>query len=298
VARDPGCEELTMFSSPFEYHRPKTIDEAIKLLHEVKGARILAGGHSLLPAMKLRLSSPAALVDIGRIAELSGIKAAKDGLHIGALTTHAAVAASDLVQKSCPVLAETAAHIGDLQVRNRGTIGGSVAHADPGADYPTVLLLLGAKFAAADGKSHREIPADTFFTDLFTTSLKSGELLTAVTVPALDSAAAAVYLKHRHPASSFAVVGLAALVEVKNGKCTDVRIAVGGVSATPVRATAAERALTGQAPSAANIERAAAAVDEALPRPIGDSYASGEFRVHLATIMAKRALTQAAGKAR
>lgn len=287
-----------MFPSPFEYHRPKTIDEAIKLLREVKDARVLAGGHSLLPAMRLRLASPAALVDIGRIAELSGIKSGKDGLQIGALTTHAAIAASDIVRKSCPVLAETAAQIGDLQVRNRGTIGGSVAHADPGADYPTVLLLLGAKFTAADGKSHREIPADEFFTDLFTTSLKAGELLTAVTVPALDSGTAAVYLKHRHPASSFAVVGLAALVGVKNGKCTDVRIAVGGVTATPVRATAAERALTGQTPSEANIERAAAAVAECLAQPIGDSYASGEFRVHLATVMAKRALTQVAGKAR
>ena len=287
-----------MFAAPFEYHRPKSIDEAIKLLREVKGARLLAGGHSLLPAMKLRLASPAALVDIGRIAELSGIKSTKDGLQIGALTTHTAIADSDVVRKICPVLAETAGHIGDQQVRNRGTIGGSVAHADPGADYPTVLLLLGARFTAVDGKGQREIPAEEFFVDLFTTSLKPGELLTAVTIPATSPGVAAVYLKHRHPASSFAVAGVAALVAVKAGKCADVRIAIGGVTARAVRAAAAEKALAGQAPNEANIARAAAAVADALSEPLSDTYASGEFRVHLATVLTKRALTEAAGKAR
>lgn len=284
-----------MFAAPFDYHRPRTINEAIKLLREVKGARVLAGGHSLIPAMKLRLASPSALIDIGRIAELSGIKSAKDGLQIGALTTHAAIAESDVVRKTCPVLADTAGNIGDLQVRNRGTIGGSVAHADPGADYPTVMLLLGAKFTVSGGKQ-REIAADDFFVDLFTTSLKPAELLTSVTIPATDGAA--VYLKHRHPASSFAVVGVAALVRMKDGKCADVRISIGGVTAVPVRAKAAERALTGQAANEANIGRAAAAVGEALKNPLSDLYASGEFRVHLAEVMTKRALTQVAGKAR
>ena len=212
-----------MFAAPFDYHRPKTINEAIKLLREVKGARVLAGGHSLVPAMTLRLASPSALIDIGRIPELSGIRSIKDGLHIGALTTHAAVAASDVVKRSCPVLAETAGNIGDQQVRNRGTIGGSVAHADPGADYPTVLLMLDAKFSVADGTS-REIAAEDFFVDLFTTSIKSGELLTGVTVPAMEGAA--VYLKHRHPASSFAVVGVAARSVVRDGKFAEVRLAI------------------------------------------------------------------------
>src|SRR5712691_5309690 len=275
-----------MFPAEFEYYRPKSTAEALKLLQKVKGARVLAGGHSLLPAMKLRLASPAALIDISRIAELSGIKSTKDGLQIGALTTHAAIAASDVIRKSCPVLAETAGKIGDLQVRNRGTIGGSIAHADPAADYPTIMLLLGAKFIAADGKGQREIPADSFFVDLFTTSLKQGELLTSITIPSTE--AAAVYLKHRHPASAFAVVGVAALVGMKDGKCADVRIAVGGATANPVRAKAAERALTGQAPNEANIARAAAAVGEALSKPLSDPYASGEFRVHLATVMTKR----------
>jgi len=280
-----------MFAASFEYYRPKTVDEAIKLLRDVKGSRVLAGGHSLLPAMKLRLATPAALIDIGRIKELSSIRETKDGLRIGALATHASVAASEVVKKKCPVLADAASRLGDLQVRNRGTIGGSAAHADPGADYPTILLMLGAKFHAQDGKE-REIPAEKFFVDLFTTALKPGELLTAVTIPATEGTA--VYLKHRHPASSFAVVGVAAMTTVKGGNFADVRIAIGGVTANPVRATAAERALAGQATSDAAIGKASDLVEEALRNPIGDSYASGDFRVHLATVMTKRALTEVA----
>ena len=263
-----------MFAASFDYHRPKTIQEAVKLLRDVKGSRILAGGHSLIPAMKLRMASPAALIDISRIAELRGIKSAKDGLIIGAMTTHAEIAASDLVRKTCPVLAQTAGNIGDQQVRNRGTIGGSLAHADPAADYPTIMLLLDAKM--------NEIPAQDFFVDLFTTSLKAGEILTSVHVPAASNA---VYLKHRHPASAFAVVGVAAMVQAK-----EVRIAIGGATAIPVRARAAEKVLTGQPLNAANIEKAAAAI--VLNDPLTDNYASGEFRVHLAKVMTKRALTQ------
>jgi carbon-monoxide dehydrogenase medium subunit len=286
-----------MFASTFDYHRPKTVAEAVKLLRDIKGSRLLAGGHSLLPAMKLRLASPAALIDISRIAELNGIKTTKEGLKIGGMTTHAAIAASDVVRKRCPVLAETAGIIGDLQVRNRGTIGGSVSHADPGADYPTIMLLLNATFTAANGKE-RQIAADEFFVDLFTTSLQPGEILTSLTIPAGSAGAPAVYLKHRHPASAFAVVGIGALVEVKNGKCADVRIAIGGATAAAVRAKAAEKVLTGQAPTAENIARAAEAVSEALENPLSDSYASGEFRVHLATVMTRRALTDVTGKAR
>lgn len=286
-----------MFAAPFDYHRPKSVAEAVKLLREVKGARVLAGGHSLLPAMKLRLAAPAALIDISRIAELSGIQATKDGLTIGAMTTHAAIAASDAVRKHCPVLAEAAGIIGDLQVRNRGTIGGSVAHADPGADYPTLMLLLGATFTAVDGKERR-IAADEFFLGLFTTALQPGEILTSVTIPAMPSGASATYLKHRHPASAFAVVGVGALVAVAGGACEDVRIAIGGATASPVRAAVAEKLLAGQKPTAENIARAADAVGEALQDPISDPYASGEYRVHLAGVMTKRALTEVAGKAR
>jgi len=159
------------------------------------------------------------------------------------------------------------------------------------------MLLLEAVFTAKNGKE-RSIAAEKFFVDLFTTSLKQGEMLTSVTIPALSSAASAVYLKHRHPASAFAVVGVGALVEVKKGKCVDVRIAIGGATAIAVRAKAAEKLLTGQAPTAENIARAAEAVNKALDDPLSDSYASGEFRVHLATVMTKRALTAVVGKAR
>ena len=282
-----------MFPASFEYHRPKSVDEAVRLLHDVKGARVLAGGHSLLPAMKLRLASPTALIDISRIPELNGIRVTGGGLQIGALTTHATIASSADVRRLCPVLAEAAGNIGDTQVRNRGTVGGSIAHADPGADYPTIMLLLGARFSVADGRP-REIGAEHFFVDLFTTSLAPGELLTSITVPPVPAGAKAVYLKHRHPASSFAVVGVATLVNVKDGRCSDVRIAIGGAAATPVRSSTAERLLNGQEPSEQNIARAADAVRDAIRHPLGDTYASAEFRVHLATVMTKRALAQVA----
>lgn len=287
-----------MYSASFEYYRPKTVAEAAELLKSKKDAKVLAGGHSLLPAMKLRVSAPAALVDIGRIRELSGIKSGPGGLVIGALTTHAEVAGSDAVKKSCAVLAEAAAQIGDLQVRNRGTIGGSLAHADPAADLPTIMLLLGAKMTANSGSGSREIPADAFFVDLFTTALEEGELLTSITVPTYGAGTGAAYLKHRHPASSYAVVGLAALVELKDGKCARVGLTVGGTTVVPVRAKAAEQALTGKAPDAAAIAQAAEKVGDAIKDPLADLYASGEFRVHLAQVMAKRALALAAERAR
>ncbi len=172
-----------MYSSSFDYFRPKTLAEAAQLLKKHKGARLLAGGHSLLPAMKFKLATPKALVDLAGIKGLSGIKAKGKALEIGATTTHAEIAGSALVRKSCPVLAEAAAQIGDLQVRNRGTIGGSIAHADPAADFPTVLVALGATVLARGPKGARKIPAEKFFVDLFTTALKPGEIVTAIAVP-------------------------------------------------------------------------------------------------------------------
>jgi carbon-monoxide dehydrogenase medium subunit len=287
-----------MYPATFEYHRPTSVAEALDLLRTRKDARVLAGGHSLLPAMKLRLAGPPALVDIGRIKELSGIQAASGGVTIGALTTHAEVAGSDLVKTSCPVVVETASRIGDLQVRNRGTLGGSLAHADPAADLPPVMLLLGAKMTAAGPAGRREIAAQDFFVEGFTTALKDGELLVSVHVPGYGKGTGAAYLKHRHPASSYAVVGVATLVELKDGKCARVGITVGGVMARPVRATAAEAALAGKTPDAAAIAAAAEKVGDAIQRPLSDLYASGEFRTHLARVLAKRALTLAAERAR
>ncbi len=289
-----------MYSANFDYYRPKTVAEAVKLLSQTKDAKVLAGGHSLLPQMKLRVAAPSALVDIGRIKGLSGIKATKTALKIGAMTTHAAVAESDVVKKLCPILAEAAALIGDVQVRNRGTIGGSLAHADPSADYPTVIVALGATLTVTGPKGSRDIAADKFFKDLFTTALRPAELITSVSVPAYGGmqGMGGAYLTHEHPASSYAVVGVAALVGLKNGTCARVSLVVGGATVNPVRAAAAEKALTGQAPSEASIAAAADKVAEAIADPLSDTYASGEYRKHLATVLARRALTIAAERAR
>ena len=287
-----------MYSESFDYYRPKTLAEAVELLRKNKDAKVLAGGHSLLPAMKLRTSSASALVDIGRLKGLAAIKASKKEVKIGALTTHAMIAASDAIKKACPILAEAAAQIGDLQVRNRGTIGGALAHADPAADFPTVIVALGGTLTATGPKGEREIEADKFFKDLFTTALKPGELLTSISVPAYGNfpGMGSAYLKHRHPASSYAVVGVAAMVGLEDGKVTRVSLVVGGTTANPVRAKAAEDALTGQAPTADNIASAAEKVGD-ITATMSDMYASADYRTHLAKVMAKRALMMAAQRA-
>jgi len=288
----------TMRPAEFEYHRPSSIDEALGLLASVEDAKPLAGGHSLLPLMKLRLATPAALVDLAGIAGLGDISGNGD-LTIGALATHADVAGSQVAIGIAPVIPETAGLIGDRLVRNRGTIGGSVAHADPAADYPTVLKALGATIVATGKSGEREIPADDFFVDVFTTSLAPGELVTAVRVPASGTGRGAAYLKHRHPASSYAVVGVAATVAAEGGICTDARLVVGGATGTPVTVGGVADVLVGQSLSEDDDARAAAAekVAEALTEPMGDLYASAEYRVHLAGVLAKRALRQAAERA-
>jgi carbon-monoxide dehydrogenase medium subunit len=287
-----------MYPAEFEYFRVKTLAEAAQLLRKHKGAHLLAGGHSLLPAMKLRVSEPKSLIDIGGLRGLSGIQAKGKTLVVGALTTHAAVASSPVVAKSCPLLAETASQIGDIQVRNRGTIGGSLAHADPAADYPTAILALNATIVVRGARGERKIPAERFFLDLFTTALKPGEILTSVVVPAYAKGTGGAYVKHRHPASGYAVVGVAALVELSDGVCKRVSLVVGGAGATPVRASEAEATLAGRKPDAESIEAAGAKAASAVADPLSDTYASGEYRLHLATVLAKRALTQAVARAK
>jgi aerobic carbon-monoxide dehydrogenase medium subunit len=268
----------TQRPAEFTYHRPTSLDEAIGLLAKDGDTRPLAGGHSLLPMMKLRLAEPQAIVDIGRIPGLDGIDVEADELLIGALATHASVAASELVQEQCRVLATTAEGIGDRQVRNRGTIGGSLAHADPGADYPTVITALGATIVVQGPSGEREIAADDFFTGVFTTALEQGELVTGVRVPVVDRAA---YVKHRHPASGYAVAGVACVL-----RSDEARLVVGGVTGTPV--------LIGVAPvDEEKLAEAAEKLPAALSGAIGDTYASGEYRVHLAQVLAKRAIKAA-----
>ena len=284
----------TQRPAEFDYHRPTSLDEAIGLLAEHEDARALAGGHSLLPLMKLRFAEPRTIVDLGRIPGLDGIEQDGDVLSIGALATHASVAASELVRSQCRVLATTAEGIGDRQVRNRGTIGGSLAHADPGADYPTVTKALAATIVATGSGGAREIAADDFFTGVFSTSLQQGELVTSVRVPVVGAGTGAAYEKHPNPASGYAVVGVAAVVKVEDGKCASARLVVGGVTGTPEHATAAEEVMIGIAPvDEAAIAAALDKVPEALGGAVGDTYASAEYRVHLAKVMAKRAITAA-----
>jgi carbon-monoxide dehydrogenase medium subunit len=287
-----------MYSAEFEYYRAKNVADAVKTLQKNKDAKLLAGGHSLLPAMKLRTTAPGMLIDIGRIKSLAGIKASKKTVTLGALTTHAAVAESEAVMKACPILAEAAQHIGDTQVRHRGTLGGSLAHADPAADYPTVMLALGATFTATGAKGERDISADKFFKGLFATALKRDEILTSVSVVAYNNMPhmGGCYLKHRHPASSYAVVGVAAMVGLVDGKVARAVVVVGGVTENPMHAKAVEDALMGLEPTAENIAAAADKMD--IMPTMSDHYASADYRAHLAKVMTKRALMMAAQRAK
>jgi len=286
-----------MYSSDVDYYRATSVADAVKMLQKNKGAKLLAGGHSLIPAMKLRVAQPTLLVDIGRIKNLSGIKVGKKNVKIGALTTHATVASSEELKAACPILSEAAALIADQQVRNRGTMGGSIANADPASDYPTLMMALDATFTVTGRKGEREIKADKFFKDLFTTALKRDEVLTSITVPAYGDmpGMGGAYLKHRHPASSYAVVGVAALVGLKDGKVARAVVVVGGATANPVQAKGVEAALMGMEPTEANIADAAEEMD--IDATLGDAYASAEYRAHLAKVMAKRALLLAAERA-
>src|SRR4051794_31958192 len=288
-----------MRPAEFAYHRPTSLEEAFRLLESGDGEiRPLARGHSLPPAMKLRLGAPDALVDLSRIPGLDGIESEGDGLRIGALATHARVASSDVVARTCPVLSETAEGIGDRQVRARGTIGGSLAHADPGADYPTVAKALGASIRAQGPNGQRDIDADRFFTGLFATALDEGELITSVFVPGTGAGQGAAYEKHRHPASRYAVVGAAAVVSVDGGTCRSARVVVGGAVGSPVLVTAAGDALEGSSVSADAIAAAAGMVPGALTdHLLGDVYASADFRAHLAEVLSRRALTSAFARA-
>ena len=286
-----------MYSSNVDYYRAASVADAVQMLKKNKGAKLLAGGHSLIPSMKLRVTQPTLLVDIGRIKSLSGIKAGKKEVKVGALTTHATVAASADLKTACPILAEAAALIADQQVRNRGTIGGSLANADPAADYPTLMVALRATITVTGSKGTRDIAADKFFKDIFTTALKSDEVITSISVPAYGNmpGMGGAYLKHRHPASSYAVVGVAAMIGLIGGAVARAVVVVGGITANPMHAKAVEDALMGMEPTEANIAAAADMMD--IEATMGDSYASSEYRAHLAKVMAKRGLMLAAQRA-
>jgi carbon-monoxide dehydrogenase medium subunit len=280
----------------FTYRRASTVDEAVSLLAELDDARPLAGGHSLLPAMKLRLSTPGALVDIGRIPGLAGIERDGDGIRIGALATHAAVASSELVRSECPVLAETASLIGDRQVRNRGTIGGSIAHADPASDMPALLLALDAEIVARSKKGERTIPLREFFQGPFATALAPDEILVEIRFLAGHPEYGSAYRNVEQPASGYSLAGAAVVIGHSKGSGTpfdDVRIAISGVSVDGAyRATAAEKAFVA---SGKPEDAAAHAVDGV--HVSSDIHADAEFRAALARVQVRRALEAAIERA-
>jgi aerobic carbon-monoxide dehydrogenase medium subunit len=273
-----------MIPAAFDYARADSVEQALELLGSNEDAKILAGGHSLLPLMKLRLARPAMLVDIGRIAELSYIRSDGDGVAIGALTRHHDVANSEELQTLCPIVADTASQIGDPQVRHMGTIGGSVAHADPASDLPTVLVALGAEMiVTAPGGATRMVLAGDFFKGLFTPDLAANEILTEIRVPKTSGGWS--YLKFHRRSQDWALVGVAAVRS--NG---GVRVALTNMAETPLRAAGVEEAIGGGADPATAAGRA----DEGASPP-SDTFGSAEYRRELSKVLVRRALEEALG---
>jgi carbon-monoxide dehydrogenase medium subunit len=288
-----------MIPAQFDYIAAKSLDEALSLLAKHKDdAKLLAGGHSLIPAMKLRLAQPKVLIDISRIKDLSYIKEEAGQLRIGAMTTHFQIESSDLLRKVCPLLPETATHLGDVQVRNRGTIGGSIAHADPAADWPAAILALGAEIVATGAKGDRVIKSDAFFVDLLTTALQPGEVLREIRITLPKGKTGQCYLKVRHPASGFAVVGVAVTVTLDaSGKCQAAGVGITGVSPKPYRATGVENALKGNALDDKTLRAASAHATDGITAN-ADIFASGDYRKSLAETYTRRALATAIKRAK
>jgi len=285
-----------MYPAAFEYHAPSTINEALSLLGKLDDAKIVAGGHSLIPMMKLRLAQPKNLIDLRKVPGLSGIKEEKGTIAIGAMTTHWEVESSKVLKVKCPVVSETAALIGDPAVRNKGTIGGSLAHGDPAADMPATVIALGAEFVC-QGKNKRTVKVDDWFKGLMETALGEDELLVEIRVPELAKGTGAAYLKFPHPASRFAVVGVAAVVTLdKDGTCTKAGVGVTGAGTHAVRAKGVEAALNGKRLDAAAIEAAAAKAAEGVDVQ-ADLQGSVEYKSHLCRVFAKRAIEAAVKRA-
>lgn len=284
-----------MSTTAFDYHRPASVDEAIQLLQQHgDDAKLLAGGHSLIPSMKLRLATPANLIDIGRLEDLKYIREESGYLAIGAAVTHWEIESSELVGEKSPLLAQTAAIIGDIQVRNKGTIGGSLAHADPAADYPAAILASEAQICTRGPDGKRTINAADYFIDIYLTSLQPDEIITEVRVPVQAANAGSAYAKFPHPASRFAVVGCAAVLTRDGATCQDLKVGFTGIANAAFRDTGVEDELRGKTADATNIAAAAAkaAADAEL---LSDNFAGEDYRRHLARVFAKRALLQAAG---
>lgn len=285
-----------MIPQAFEYIAPATLEEALDLAGG-DGVKLLAGGMSLVPLMKLRLATPALLVDLGRIGELRYIREDGDRIRIGAMTTHWEIESSPLVRAKCPLLAETAAVIGDVQVRNLGTLGGSIVHADPAADYPAALCALEARVRLRSRQGERTLGIEEFLVDLFTTAIEPGEILTEIEVPVEQAGTAVSYQKMANPASGFAIVGAAVRLRRANGRLEWVRAGITGLGPKAFRAVTVEQRLSGEAPDDKRIREAAAGAGESVEAN-SDLYASAEYRRRMAAVYTARALAAALQRVR
>lgn len=286
-----------MYPASFQYHAPATLQEALALLDLYQGdAKVLAGSQSLIPLMKLRLAQPAHLVDLRKLPGLAGISESSDTLQIGAMTTHRAIEVSELLRTRLPVLPEAAALIGDAQVRNLGTIGGSLAHADPSADWPAVAIALDASVLIAGKRGERTVKVEELITGPLTTALEPSEILVQVRVPFQTPRAGSAYEKVPHPASRFAVVGVAAAVTLDDrGTVRSARVAVTGLAPKIARARATEQALMGKSPNETAIDAAAASAAEGI-QIRGDLSGSAAYKAHLLSVTAERALRRAVAR--
>jgi aerobic carbon-monoxide dehydrogenase medium subunit len=283
-----------MISAAFDYTRAASLDDALAKLRDTNGAaKLIAGGHSLVPLMKLRLSEPKALIDIARIPALSGIRTVGDRIEIGAATVHHEVATSALVRQACPMLAEAAASIGDAQVRNRGTLGGSLAHSDPAADYPAAMVALDADIQIRGPQGARTVKAPEFFRGLFTVDLRPDEIIVGVQFAPVKASA---YAKLPQRASHFAIVGVAAALQIGNGVIQSARIGLTGAGSHATRLTDVEAALAGKPATAATIETVARLAGANLADLNSDIHASEEYRRAMIAVFTERALTNALGR--
>jgi len=288
-----------MIPAQFDYKAPTTLDEAVALLaNDLEGAKVLAGGHSLIPAMKLRLAQPQLLIDIARIPSLAYIREEGNQILIGATTTHYQLESSQLLQNICPLLPDCARSIGDVQVRNKGTIGGSLAHSDPAGDWPAAILALDGELICVGPNGERTVKAENFFVDLLTTDLQPGEILREIRINKPAGKFGQAYQKVPHPASGFAVVGIAVhLVLDGNGACQSAGIGVTGVGVKAYRAKGVEAGLAGTNLDDNAVASAVTHVCDGID-PNTDLYASSEYRCHLAQVHARRAVQAAKARVR
>jgi len=287
-----------MIPAAFDYIAPQSLDEAVRALADHgEEAKLLAGGHSLLPLLKLRLANPKLLIDLTRIPGLGNISQRDNKIVVGALATHYQIESSELLKTKCPLLCQTARAIGDVQVRNRGTIGGSLTHADPSADWPAAILALGGELKLSGPNGERRIAAEEFFLGSMTTAIEPTEILTEIRLPESSRRYGSAYLKMAQQASGFAIVGVAVWLRVgQRGTCEDIGVGVTGLSERPFRAKTVEERLRGNKLTPKLIEESAAQAAEGSD-PLEDLHASAKFRAHLARVYTSRAIQEAAKRA-